>query len=99
MLWALIFLAATVGGLSDQDVILVNHTGLFIARIEIDATKIEEVKNDEKLLVSVTPTRHHVKLVFRGGGDVDWPRFDFRGIHELFFERGDHGNNFKVRIE
>lgn len=77
----------SIGGLSDSDIILVNHTGLYIARIEIGKLRIDEVKADEKILVSVTPTRHHVRLVFRGGADVDWPRFDFRGVHEIFFER------------
>lgn len=91
--------ALTIGGLTDEDVILVNDTGLFMARIQIDNLTWEEIKNHEKLLVSVTPARHHIHIVFKGGGDIDWPKFDFKNVHELWFERGDHSNNFKIRMQ
>jgi hypothetical protein len=93
----LVSFAGLIGGLADTDVILVNETGLDIARLEIDARNLHEMKNHDKILVSVTPKRHHLHLVFRGGGDIDWPRFDFIGVHEIFFERD--GVGFKARFQ
>ena len=93
----LLIFAAVVGGLTDQDLILVNDTGLDIARILIDSRDLHEMKVHDKLLVSVTPSFHHMKLVFRGGGDIDWPRFNFQNVHEIFFERD--GVSFRARIQ
>ena len=103
--WNFIFLlvfpwtgcAGLVGGLTDTDVILVNHTGLDIAKVEIDERNLQEMRQDEKILVSVTPLRHNLRLVFRGGGDIYWPRFEFIGVHEIFFERD--GVGFKAHFQ
>lgn len=101
MLWLFVVIAITVGGLSENDVILVNNTGLTIARMEIDGRKYENWGTGQnagnKVLMSITPGIHNLKLVFRGGSDVDWPRFDFKGVHEVFFERNQ--NHIVARIE
>ena len=97
MNWLSLLLASVIGGLADQDIILVNDTGLDISNVLIDSRSLHEMKFHDKLLVSVTPTRHDLKLVFRGGGDIDWRRFDFHNVHEIFFERD--GNSFRARIQ
>lgn len=99
----LALIAATViGGLSDADVILVNDTGLFIARLEIDGKKYEAFDDGGptqpgKILMTITPTKHDLKLVFRGGGDVEWKHFDFKDVHEIFFERVH--NKIQARVQ
>lgn len=99
MVWFFIF-AAVIGGLSDEDVILSNDTGLDIANVMIDSRSLHEMHPWEKILISVTPEKHHLRLIFRGGGDIDWKHFDFRGVHEIWFVRGDqHGNEFKARVQ
>lgn len=94
--------ATVIGGLSDADVILANETGLPIARIEIDSYKIERSTasmrvHDGKILVSVSPTKHDLKVTFIGGAQIRWPHLDFNGVHEIFFQRNDH--NFEVRVQ
>jgi hypothetical protein len=101
--WLLILAATIVGGLSDADVIIANETGLPIARIEIDNYKIEATPGvpqhgGGKILVSVSPTKHDLKVVFRGGAVVKWPHLDFSGVHEIYFQRGNQ-NNFEIRIQ
>ena len=96
-LFAGIWLAAVIGGLTDQDIILANETGLDIASVYIDARNLHEMKPNDKILVTVTPTHHNLKLVFRGGADIDWPRFNFQGVHEIWFERD--GVGFRARIQ
>lgn len=91
--------ATVVGGLSESDVILVNNTGLYIARLEIDGKAYEawDGGSTGKILMSITPQKHHLRLVFRGGGKVDWPHFDFKNVHEIVFERVQ--NKIQARVE
>lgn len=96
----LALIAATViGGLSDADVTLVNDTGLYIARIEIDGKKYEAFDDGTtgKILMTITPQKHRLKLVFRGGADVEWPAIDFKHVHEIIFERVH--NKIQARVE
>lgn len=97
----LILAATVIGGLSDADVIFVNDTGLAVARIYIDSRIIESNPNlpqhDGKALISVTPTRHDLKVVFRGGAEIKWPKFNFQGVHELWIQRNE--NNFEIRVQ
>lgn len=98
----LVFLVGgmVIGGLSEDDVIIANHTGLPIARIEIGKRKYEGSGGgnvSDKILITVTPEKHHLKVVFRGGADVDWPHFDFRGVHEIIFER--EANKINARVQ
>lgn len=87
MRW-LAILAIVVGSLPEDHVLLVNHTGLDVARFEIDSRKFDTLHgNGEQALVTVTPTKHHLKVVFRGGADVDWPDFNFKGVREIIFVR------------
>lgn len=87
MRW-LSILAIVWTGLAENNVLLVNHTGLGLARVEIDSRRFETIhSNEEHILVSVTPTKHDLKLVFLGGAAVDWPDFDFKGVTEVIFER------------
>lgn len=97
MRW-LSILAIVVGALAEDNVLLVNDTGLAVARIEIDSRKFETLhSNEEQVLVSVTPAKHHLRLVFRGGAHVDWPNFDFKGVKEIIFERKK--NRIEARAE
>ena len=100
MHWLLILIGSTViGGLSQNDVIVINHTGLFISRIQIDERTFHELENTDKILIEVTPTRHHMTVVFKGGADVIWKHFEFRGVHELIFERVlGTDNKFEVKV-
>lgn len=86
----LIFLAAVIGGLSDNHVIITNQTGLPIARLEIDGLRLEANpgggSSTHSILITVTPEKHDIKILFRGGAHVRWPHFDFRGVHEIIFE-------------
>lgn len=67
---------------------MINQTGLKIVRIEIDDRRFEEVSGKaDEILVSVTPKKHNMILVFKGGAHIDWPAFDFRGVHEIIFYR------------
>ena len=98
----LAILAATViGGLSEADVIIANETGLPLARVEIDNFKIEATpgvpQHDGKILVSVSPTKHDLKITFKGGAVVRWPHLDFNGVHEIYFQRNQ--NNFEIRVQ
>lgn len=97
MRW-LSILAIVVGGLAEDNVLMVNETGLAVARIEIDTRRFETIhSNEEQILVSVTPAKHHLRIVFRGGAHVDWPAFDFRGVKEIIFERNK--NKIEARAE
>ena len=88
-LW--IRLVVAILGIGEHSVILVNHTGLKIVRIEIGDRKFEDVNNKyDEILIDVIPEKHNMRIVFRGGGHIDWTNFDFRGIHEIIFERVDH---------
>lgn len=83
----LLILIATLG-VSLNNVILINHTGLKIVRIEIGDLKLEDVNNkSDQILVSVTPEKHDMHLVFKGGSKIDWADFDFKGVHRIVFER------------
>lgn len=75
-------------GLSTNNVLMVNQTGVKIVRIEIDGRKFEEVNSKvDQILINVTPTKHDMVIYFKGGGDVRWPAFDFKGVHEVVFYR------------
>lgn len=90
---------AVVAGQSENDIVLENHTGLPIVRILIGERRLEDGGGigSGKILVSVSPHRHHLEVVFRGGADVQWPHFDFKGVHAIIFER--HNNKIDARIE
>lgn len=99
MRWLLI-IAAVVSGLSNHDVIITNETGLTIARIEIGKTWLEGTAGaniNDKILVRISPIIQHLRVVFRGGASVDWPRFNFSGVHEIILERTK--NKFDARVE
>lgn len=99
MRWLLALLAAVVGGLSEDDVTIVNRTGVPIARILIDDKVLEGngTPVSEKVIINVSPEKHDLKIVFRGGGDALWPHFDFKGVHEIIFERIQ--NQINARVE
>jgi hypothetical protein len=75
-------------GLAPNNVLLVNNTGLAVARFEVDSRRFDTKDSEEtQVLISVTPTKHDLKLVFRGGAIVEWPHFDFKAVREIIFER------------
>jgi hypothetical protein len=93
--WLLILIIATsifgegFIGESGNNVVLVNATGLKITRIIIGERTYEDVEiqnKADKILVNVTPKKHHLELYFRGGAHIDWPRFDFANVHEIVFD-------------
>lgn len=88
-----------VAGQSENDVVLENHTGLPIVRIEIGDRRLEDGGGigTGKILVSISPHRHHMRVVFRGGADVNFPHFDFHGVHEITFVR--EANKIEARIQ
>lgn len=76
--------------LHDDNIILLNKTGLVIARIQIDHRTLEGnggAPITSEVLLSVTPVKHLFRVVFRGGADVEWHDFDFKGVHEVILER------------
>lgn len=74
-------------GSSGNTVVLVNATGLKVIRVVIaDRTYEDLATKADKVMVTVTPKRHNMELVFRGGTHIDWPRFDFADIHQITFE-------------
>lgn len=74
-------------GSSGNNVVLVNATGLKIVRVIIGDRTYEDIENkQDKLLVSVTPRKHHLELIFRGGTHIDWAHFDFAHVHQITFE-------------
>lgn len=78
-------------GLSTNNVLMVNETGIKMVRIVIDKRTFEEVSGKvDEILVNVTPQKHDMVIYFKGGGHVDWPQFDFEGIHEVIFYRTHH---------
>lgn len=93
---AVLFIAATsiegifgqgVIGESANNVLLINSTGLKIVRVIISDRTYEDIENrQDKLLVHVSPRKHHLEIVLRGGARIDWPSFDFRGVHEIIFD-------------
>jgi hypothetical protein len=86
MRWLLSVIA--IVGLAPNTVLLVNNTGLAVARFEIDSRNFDTKDSEEtQVLISVTPTEHDLKVVFRGGAVVEWPHFDFKGVREIIFER------------
>lgn len=94
MKWLIILLwiASAIGGVSEHDVLLYNTTGIPIIRIEIGKKVFEgsgAAPITDLILVNVPPGTHHLKVVFRGGADVEWPAFDWRHIKEVIFKR-DH---------
>lgn len=100
--WALIFLALTLEAPEDHNVLIANETGLLIARIEIDDKRLEKGSGaggggTDKILIKVSPEKHHLRVVFVGGADVDWHDFDFKGVHEIAFTRA--GNKIEARVE
>lgn len=88
-----------VAGQSENDVILENKTGLPIVRIQIGERTLEDGNgiSSGKILVSVSPHKHHIRVVFRGGADVNFPHFDFHGVHEITFERIQ--NKIEARVQ
>ena len=98
MQW-LIIIAGIIAGLSENDVIFTNRTGLPIARIEIGSRVLQGDTGtvNAKILVAVTPTRHHLRVVFRGGADVNWPHFNFKDVHEITFQREQ--NRIEARVQ
>lgn len=92
---AALVIAATLPGIfgegfvgsSGNTVVLVNATGLKVIRVVIaDKTYEDLATKNDKVLISVTPKKHNMELVFRGGTHIDWPHFDFRDIHQITFE-------------
>lgn len=79
-------------GESSNNVILLNHTGLKIARVTIGERRYEDpADRQDKIFVSVTPRKHRMELLFRGGVLIDWPSFDFHNVHEIVFDlEGNH---------
>lgn len=74
-------------GSSANSVILVNATGLKIVRIIISERTYEDVETKaDKILVSVSPKKHHMELIFKGGTRIDWRNFDFAGVHKITFD-------------
>ena len=76
-------------GTSSNNVILINGTGLKVVRIIVGDRTYEDVASThkgDKILISVTPTKHHLELFFRGGAHIDWFNFDFRDIHQITFD-------------
>lgn len=90
MIGELLFVIAQLT-LTESDVVLANHTGLPIARIEIDKRHFEGIggggERTGDIFVSVTPQKHYLRIVFRGGADAVWHQFDFKNVHEIIFER------------
>jgi hypothetical protein len=85
-------------GLAPNTVLLVNDTGLAVARIEVDSQRFDTKDSSEnQILISITPTKHDLKLVFRGGAIVEWPHFDFKAVREIIFERNK--NQIEARAE
>lgn len=86
-------------GLSTNNVLMVNETGLKIVRIQIDKRTFEEVSGKvDEILVSVTPQKHDMVIFFKGGGSVKWPAFDFEDVHEVIFYRTHH-HEIRARTE
>lgn len=74
-------------GTSTNSVILINNTGLKIVRVIIGDRTYEDIATKAgKVLVSVTPKKHHLELVFRGGTHIDWFNFDFHDVHQITFD-------------
>lgn len=97
-----ILTATVLPGLSKNDVIFTNHTGLPIARIEIGDRVLQGdigvgTSINGRILVSVTPHVHNLRLVFRGGADVLWTRLNFKGVHEITFFRD--ANKIEARVQ
>jgi hypothetical protein len=94
MKWLLIIAAGIPGifgegilGTSINNVILINATGLKIIRVIIADRTYEDIATKaDKILISVTPKKHHLELVFRGGSRIDWYNFDFHDIHQITFD-------------
>lgn len=97
MQWLLILTVATtlpgifgegILGTSSNSIILINATGLKIIRITVGDKTYEDVatQGKDKILISVTPRKHHMELFFRGGVHIDWFNFDFRDIHQITFD-------------
>lgn len=91
----LLIIAATLPGIlgegilgtSTNNVILVNNTGLKVVRVIIGDKTYEDIATKaDKVLVSVTPKKHHLELIFRGGTHIDWFNFDFRDVHQITFD-------------
>lgn len=73
-------------GESGNNVVLVNSTGLKVVRVKINDRTYEDIENKaDKILVNVSPKKHHMELFFKGGAHIDWPGFNFYGIHEIIF--------------
>lgn len=74
-------------GSSANNVILVNATGLKIVRVIVGDRTYEDIANKaDKILIQVTPRKHHMELFFRGGAHIDWLHFDFAHVHQVTFE-------------
>lgn len=95
-----ILTATVLPGLSGNDVIFDNRTGLPIARLEVgDRVYSGEggLLTNGRILVSVTPHKHNLRIVFRGGADAVWQGLNFRGVHEITFFRD--ANRIEARVE
>lgn len=94
-----LYLLIAMLGLSTNNVLMLNETGLKIVRIEISGRRFEEVTGKvDEILVHVSPEKHDMKIVFKGGGTVSWPEFDFKGVHEVIFYRTHH-HEIRARTE
>lgn len=74
-------------GTSSNNVILINATGLKIVRVMVGDRTYEDIATKaDKILISVTPRKHHLELFFRGGAHIDWFNFDFHNVHQITFD-------------
>lgn len=98
---SILMAASVITGISESDVILINETGLPIARIVLDGRTFDAgggtLPANDKVLITVADGKHHLKLVFRGGADIDWPDINFRGVHEIVFQRSK--NRIQAHID
>lgn len=84
---AIVLGGSYVEGSSAGNVLLVNDTGLIVARLIVGERTFESFSAKGDLLIHVQPHKYHMKIVFRGGASSDWAHFDFRGVHEVIFIR------------
>lgn len=95
-----ILTATVLPGLSGNDVIFDNRTGLPIARLQIGERVLSGdtgLLTNGRILVNVSPHKHDLRIVFRGGADVVWTHLNFRGVHEITFMR--EANKIEARIQ
>lgn len=96
---ALVAAAALLAGTSNNDVVFSNLTGLPIARLYVGERVLQSEGglSNGPILVAVTPTKHTLRIVFRGGATVVWTHLDFKGVHAITFFRQQ--NKIEARVE